>query len=886
MKFILSGNKWLEQAAKLTIRDRLLVASLFLVIVTNSTALGFFYWHSQGYIEKTLREKTHILFEQVAHYTASQLEPGNRPIAMTHLHALMNHPALMYTIIFDPQGQALYRFDPFHAFASHDLTAGSPSPIDWQGITVQEWWLPLDREGKYLGDLVIGLDDSLHYEHRMSAIQLAFCLIILVVLQTLIVTRQLQRLILHRIIQLDREAQTYLQNPASYHGVMEDQCDELGRVCGTLNTLVERIQAREQEILAINAGLERQVNDRTRELVKTREQALVASQAKSEFLANMSHEIRTPLTAISGYSFLLAKTPLEPSQRDYLARIDTATHSLLSIIQDLLDFSRIESGNVELHQSEFSLRELCNRVIANIESEALKKHIGILLDIDASLPDRYEGDALRLGQVLMNLGNNAVKFTHRGKVMLCIEIESTRQETVYLRFSVRDTGIGIAPDQIDKLFKPFAQADASITRQYGGSGLGLAICQRLVRLMQGDLGLHSVTGIGSTFFFTIPLRAVTPACEDKQAEPASTRPDLTPVPVLTGFRLLVVEDNEVNQILLREWLEMEGATVEIAASGLAALTRIRHPGKIFDAVLMDLQMPGMDGIETTRQLRQYPGGADLPVIAMTAHAREQDRVACLAAGMNDYAEKPIDMQKLIKTLIYRVNQSTAAVASGHLPAADSPAASLVPVAIDFSPLRVALDIEDGLLRCRNNETLYAGLLQSFLAGYRDFPEKVRLLLATGQRDKLGKLIQTLKGTAANLGARRLSAATRDLLAELEQPAVLPDSRSLEALLDQAETLLKTLEQWFPCVMPAMTETIAEPDYPGAPDHLHDRLTQALMHSDMDADRLWRQLCRITETRSGDDALRNEIDEAIKRLDFPHALRSLNRWKPENAKRHT
>ncbi len=753
---------WFRKLEKLTIRHRLLAASLFLVIVTNTTTLGFFYWYSQAYMESTITDKTKILLGLVAQYTASALKPVDGAVSGEHMGALMAHPALMYTIITDSKNQVIYHYDPFHAHSTRSLATTLPATTDWYGISIQEWQMPLNHAGTSTGNLVIGLDDSLYYDQKTRATRLALCLFALVITQTMVFARWLQRLILEEVIFLDSKAHAYIQDPASWKNLPEDQADELGRLCATFNTLAKRIGEREQEILAINAGLEKQVLDRTRDLVRTREQALIASQAKSDFLANMSHEIRTPLTAISGYSFLLSKTILDYSQREYLTRIEIATHSLLSIIQDLLDFSKIESGNIELYKTHFSLRDICTKAVAQAESEALKKDIGILLEISDAVPDTYEGDAIRLGQVLINLTSNAVKFTHRGKVMLMVEVESIKEDTVHLRFSVRDTGIGLQPDQIDKLFKPFTQADASITRQYGGTGLGLAICQRLVKLMQGEIGLHSVAGIGSTFFFTIPLRCIPTPSDATQAVspcPLSAPATVTPTPMLTGLRLLVVEDNEVNQMLLCEWLEMEGATVDVAVNGPDALTRIRNPGKIFDAVLMDVQMPGMDGIETTRHIRQHPNGVRLPIIAMTAHTRDQDREACLAAGMNDYSEKPINMEKLTRTLIYWVNQSA--------------------------------------------------------------------------------------------------------LAREYDPSPRPDS-----LADDPES------RW-----PSVT-TASNEEHPDSLDHLLKQLSHALAHSDLDAERLWQQLRRIMASQPNNDPLLDEVDAAIKKLEFLRALRTLNRWKHE------
>jgi CheY-like chemotaxis protein/nitrogen-specific signal transduction histidine kinase len=629
------------------------------------------------------------------------------------------------------------------------------------------------------------------------------------------------------------------------------------------------------------------VNDRTRDLAKTREEALEASRAKSEFLANMSHEIRTPLAAISGYSFLLAKTLLAPSQQDYVARIDTATRSLLSILQDILDFSRIESGNMELYEVDFSLRDLCHKVIATIESEALKKSIDIVLELDESLPDRYKGDSLRLSQILVNLGSNAVKFTQRGKVMLNIAIDSRQDDVIRLRFSVRDTGIGLLPDQVDRLFQPFTQADASITRQYGGTGLGLAICQRLVSLMQGDIGLQSVAGVGSTFFFTIPLKPLRhdhlPARTGSGDGTDHSATASEPTRALQGYRLLLVEDHEINQMLLRELLEMEGATVDVASNGLEALARIRHPGKVFDAVLMDVQMPQMDGMEATRQIRKHPGGAGLPIIAMTAHTRDEDREACLAAGMNDYCGKPIDIPGLIRILRHWVGQQ-AVPQTLPLPATVAASDPAHPTTtVDFTLLKPVINVDEGLLRCHNDAARYGQLLKLFASGYRDFAAEARALHESGQKDRLNKAIHTLKGTAGNLGAESLLASVRLVLAELEHPASLTAPVGLEALLADTDVLLQALQQWEAQLPPEPADDagMAEDGADFSADTLFERFTRALAQNDLAAVPLWHRFRAGKPSHGNSDPLLNDIDRAVQRLDFPDALRKVNRWKHDN-----
>ncbi|HEY8272578.1 MAG TPA: PAS domain-containing protein [Pseudobdellovibrionaceae bacterium] len=377
--------------------------------------------------------------------------------------------------------------------------------------------------------------------------------------------------------------------------------------------------------------------------------ANLANQAKGEFLANMSHEIRTPMNGIIGMADLALKTPLTPKQLNFLNKIKFSAKSLLSIINDILDFSKIESGKIEIESIRFSLDELLNYVTDITSVAAKEKNIVVTIVVHDKTPKWLIGDSLRLGQILLNLVGNAIKFTEKGKIIISITPAELHSDTIRLGFQVQDSGVGMTPSQMEKLFQPFSQADGGVTRKYGGTGLGLVISKKLVELMGGKIAVESVYGVGSTFTFTVPLGIAqvslqAPNTPDKLDRQYRSKAHAR----LMGRKILLVEDNAINRELGIELLSTLGCVTEVAINGREGLRRVLIES--FDLVLMDIQMPEMDGLTATRLIRADERFSKLPIVALTANAMTSDKENCLAAGMNDFLTKPIDSAKLAAVL--------------------------------------------------------------------------------------------------------------------------------------------------------------------------------------------------------------------------------------------
>ena len=429
---------------------------------------------------------------------------------------------------------------------------------------------------------------------------------------------------------------------------------EFNHLSADIGRMASAILEREHELRELNAGLEARVNERTIALSQAKEAAEQASRSKSTFLANMSHEIRTPLNAISGMALLMRRAGLPPDQSERLSKLEGAGEHLLEVINMVLDLSKIEAGKLVLEETAFPLGSLFENVRSMLNERALEKHLQLTCEFPP-LPAVVLGDRTRLQQGLLNYAANAVKFTEQGSVTLRAEVQEESGDEVLLRFEVIDTGIGIAPEAQARLFNAFEQADGSTTRKYGGTGLGLAITAKIAAAMGGEAGVYSELNRGSCFWFTARLKKADTWLVHESLALSDIEAALRAS--FCGSRVLLVEDEPINREIAHILLEDIGFCVDLAEDGEQAVDLAGR--EHYDLIVMDMQMPRMDGLEATRRIRAQPGGADLLIIAMTANAFAEDKARCLAAGMNHFTTKPLDPDVFLKLLLSSLSEQQA-----------------------------------------------------------------------------------------------------------------------------------------------------------------------------------------------------------------------------------
>jgi signal transduction histidine kinase/CheY-like chemotaxis protein len=742
-----------------------------LAILAEVLTLGLILWQGRAVLETQLQLQVERRIEQINPLLNAALA---LPLAQRDYAAVediaaqaMTGNSLVYLVVENHEGKVVARIGNIPA-------AHPPNLADWPEVAVTriDSDLPLVMYGEPLGIAHYGVSlDFLNEAKRRletQVIQIGGASIVLVLILLGILVSGLVK----QFARIERAASALAAGELTRR-VEKLSDSEINRLGETFNQMADSLQERILQIHRLNTDLEARVVARTAELAAARDEAEHLAQAKSEFLANMSHEIRTPLNGVLGMAQIGYRDSAGNGKaRETFARILDAGKLLLAVINDILDFSKIEAGKLAIESIPLDPRGIARDAVAMVAERARAKGLALQMEVAPELPTAVLGDPVRIAQVVLNLLSNAIKFTERGEVRLFVGLHAEK-----LIYRVSDTGIGISPAEQARLFMPFEQADSSTTRQFGGTGLGLSISRRLAELMEGAICVDSALGQGSLFELRLPCVVTNlPAIPRNVAAVGHDS--------LAGLRILAADDNEINRLVIEEMLATEGIRLTLVGSGRQAVDAVRAAPDAFDLVLMDVQMPDMDGLEATRRIRTI--APNLPIIGQTAHALAEEHQKCVLAGMNEILTKPLEHAALVAAIL-RQTGGAPAIATTVMESRGPDTrnqGSAAAETIDWAQFEMRHARRPGMI-CK--------LLDLALESQQDGPARIRAAIAAGDAQQLGQLAHALKGVGGNLCANELVAAAQAAEAAARNDS--PEATQLaEALAVALERLLATIRR--------------------------------------------------------------------------------------------